>query len=157
MRKALVTFLLILLSLMLMAPCKVKGQKLRIDKIGWDNAASSFIIELSCKFGIATAGEHADFKIRTVVDIFDMDGNQWDTVIDKHGFGKIEGAEKDADGFAQIEGQDVDWDRNGFPGGYAIISVELLGPSGNTIGDIIVSPDKVDIEPVCGSAGCPES
>ena len=56
---------------------------------------------MSCKFGIATAGEHAGFKVATTLQI--VAGGTTSEAKGESEITKVEGAIKDADGFSAIE------------------------------------------------------
>jgi hypothetical protein len=148
MKKALLTIGIILVALSVMAPDKEKAEKLRIDDQGWDSGTSSFVLNLSCQFGMATAAENSGkFTIRATIDIFDHDGNSLDTIVEEGlEINKVEGADKDTDHYVKIEPLELSWDRNGdiFEGVVSVTaSASLVGPSGNVQGDAVVSTDEV--------------
>jgi hypothetical protein len=133
--------LLVLLVSVLPAPPQDKAEKLRYEDNGWEKDGQQFVIQMSCKFGQATAGEHADFKVRTILDIFKHDGQEWDSVTGERSIRKLAGAEKDADHYVKIEPTTIAWDRQGYIGNVSVTaSLQLIGPSGNTIGDAVVTP-----------------
>ena len=73
-----VLILAMLMSLFTMGPAADKAEKLKVDNHDWDRDGQEFVIGLSCQFGTATAGEHADFMVRTELTIKKDDGNPYD-------------------------------------------------------------------------------
>src|SRR5262245_49167894 len=59
------------------APQREKPEKISIDNVTWNSQAHAFLVELSALFGIGTAGDHAEFTLRTVVEIADW-GREFD-------------------------------------------------------------------------------
>jgi hypothetical protein len=98
---------------------------------------------LSCHFGPATAGEHADFKVQTELAIV-AGGNSYDLDAERN-IQKVEGAVKDADNFIVIEPLRVYWpEGESFKGVAAVTgSTSLVGPSGKVQGDAVVSSGRV--------------
>ncbi len=135
--------LLVLFVSVLPAP-EEKAEKLRYDDNGWEKEGQQFIVQMSCKFGIATAGEHADFKVRSILTI-NAGGKEY-TETGERNIQKVEGASKDADGYIKIEPLEIPWDRDGgiFEGAASVTaSISLVGPSGNVQGDVIVTPPTI--------------
>jgi len=139
--------LLVLFVSVLPAP-EEKAEKLRHDDNGWEKEGQQFIVQMSCKFGIATAGEHADFKVRSILTI-NAGGKEY-TETGERNIQKVEGASKDADGYIKIEPLEIPWDRDGgiFEGAASVqASASIVGPSGNVQGDVIVTPTTmVEVE-----------
>jgi hypothetical protein len=140
MKKVLLTIGIILIALSIMAP-EDKAEKLRHEDNGWEKEGQQFVVQMSCKFGIATAGEHADFKVKTILTI-NAGGKEY-TETGERNIQKVEGASKDADGYVKIEPTYIQWDRDGgIFGGAASVqaSASIVGPSGNDLGDVVESP-----------------
>jgi hypothetical protein len=142
-----------LMSLFTMGPAADKAEKLKVDNQGWDREGEQFVIGLSCQFGIATAGEHADFMVRTELAIKKDDGNTYDLAGERD-IKKVEGAEKDADNFIATEPIRIEWDRDGgnFTGEATVtVTTSLIGPSGKQVGDSITKVfEGIDIQPPSG-------
>lgn len=137
--------MLVLLGLAALAPTSSAGitgdvpmKPFKIDTVTWDSDGQQFVVELSLKFGLATAGEHAGFKISTILMIttgykaytLELKGCKVD---------KPEDAVKDDEGFAQIEPQDVKWDRDGGTyEGTALVSatLKLLNRGGRPVSSV---------------------
>ena len=152
--------LVLIVSLTSIAAASDKTDKLKVDEQNYDIEAGQFIIQMSSKFGIATAGEHANFTVRTELTI-KAGANSYD-LSGERGITKVEGAVKDQDGFIAIEPIKVLWDSQGFTD-YADVAtrVSLVGPNGKVIGDAIVQVSTVKIEslgtcPECGAEVPPE-
>ena len=146
MRKTvlLACLLLVLLVSVLFAPPPEKAEKVRIDSVTWDRDPAQFIVKLSCPFGTATAGEHANFTVRTELTI-DAGGTIY-TEKDESNIQKVEGASKDADGYVAIEPTKIAWDRQGFTGDAGVTtSLQLIGPSGKPMGEPVIDWRTVDI------------
>ena len=143
---AIVLSFALLLSLFTMGPAPDKTGKLRHDDTSWDRDAGQFVVSMSCKFGIATAGEHAGFTARTTLVI--NTGGDPLTVTSETAIQKAEGAQKGADGYIAIEPTNIQWDRGGFAGTASVeTSIELVNPSGNVMGDAVTSVTDITIEP----------
>ena len=138
--------LAMLMSLFTMGPAPDKTEKLRHDDTSWDSVGQQFVVSMSCKFGIATAGEHAGFTARTTLVI--NTGGDPETVTGETVIQKADGAQKDADGYIAIEPTYIQWDRGGFAGTASVeSSTELVNPSGNVMGDAVTSVTDIIIEP----------
>ena len=147
--------LILIVSLTSIAAAPDKTGKLKVDEQDYDMEAGQLIIQMSCKFGVATAGEHANFMVRTELtikagaDSYDLAGERNIT--------KAEGATKDADNFIAIEPITVLWDSQGFTG-YADVAtrVSLVGPNGNIQGAPVIQVSTVKIEAPSTTQECPE-
>lgn len=145
MKKALLTVGIILVALSIMAPATDKAERLKVDDQDWDREGAQFVVSMSCKFGIANAGEHANFTTRTKLTI--VAGGKTYTEEGTGGIAKVAGATKDADGYIAIEPTKIAWDRQGFTGDAGVTtSLTLVGPNGNTMGDAVVTITTVRIE-----------
>ena len=141
--------LFIICASVLFAPPVEKAEKLRHEDNGWDKDGQQFVISMSCKFGQATAGEHANFTVRTELTINAAGKTYQKTGVS--GIQKVEGATKDADGFVKIEPTTIKWDSEGFEGvAKTEASINLIGPSGKPIGDAVTTKKDVLIEPPSG-------
>jgi hypothetical protein len=89
-------------SLAQAAQLEDKSDKLYQDDIAWDNETQQFIISVSCKRGIATAGEHADFTISTNL-LVTKDNKEYFILTPNKQIVKLEDAEKGSAGYVQIE------------------------------------------------------
>jgi len=120
------------------APPSEKAEKIRVDDVTWDDSSQEFIVQLSAKFGLAQAGENANFEVCTTLSISDASGNSVGTAGPAcTPLQKLEGATKDSDGFIALEPTRVGWDRNGgtFTGSASVsATTELKSPSGGTVG-----------------------
>ena len=134
MKKALLIIGIILVTLTIMAPDTSKAEKLKIDNQDWDRDPAQFIVKLSCQFGAATAGEHADFKVGATMTV--KAGEKTYDLAGERGIQKVDGAVKDADNFIAIEPLRIDWiEGKDFEGiAFVTFSVSLVGPSGNSVG-----------------------
>jgi hypothetical protein len=107
---------LILSGLIAIAPASLAESekdvsKMQINGLTWDTTNQAFVVEISLKFGLATAGEHADFLVGTTLN-FDADGNSV-TLSGESVIVKAEGATKDPDNMITIDPSFIPWDRNG--------------------------------------------
>lgn len=155
----LVVCLLILLPAAPVMAQEDKAEKLRYDNNGWDREGQTFVLSLSCKFGIATAGEHGAFNVFVQLDIFDFDNNNWDSIKAMALIAKAEGAKKDSEGYINIEQLIIPWDRVGgtFEGVATVVATTaIIGPSGNTVGDVTLTKTIMEITG-CGDVFCPGS
>jgi len=130
-----------------------KSEKLRHDSTVWDRDGQAFVVTMSCKFGIATAGEHAGFTVRT--DLLITDGIYAYHCNNNVGeISKVAGATKDADGYIKIEPQTIGWDRDGgsFTGQASVaVTTSLIGPGGKKVGRSIATVfEGIDIQPSNG-------
>jgi hypothetical protein len=82
-----------------------------IESVTWDKTNQGFVVEISLKFGLATAGEYADFSIVTTLN-FDADGNSV-TLSAESNIVKAEDAIKDFDNMIIIDPTFIPWYRNG--------------------------------------------
>jgi hypothetical protein len=140
MKKVLLTIGIILVALSVMAP-EDKAEKLRHEDNGWEKEGQQFVVQMSCKFGIATAGEHANFTTRTELTI--VAGGETYELESIENIKKVDGAEKDSDGYVKIEPSEIKWDSGDFEGPATVTSsTSLVSPSGNEQGDAVVSPPK---------------
>ena len=134
--------MLVLLGLAALAPTCSAGfigdvpvRPFKIDLVTWDSDGQQFVIELSCKFGLATAGEHADFKLSTSLEI-DTELSTFSIELMDGGVHKQPGASKDK-GFITLEPQRIPWDRHGgtYEGKATVTtSVEIINPGGEVMG-----------------------
>src|SRR5262245_11331834 len=62
------------------APQRDKPEKISIDNVTWSfgEGVSGFHVDLSAQFGIAAAGDNAEFSIHTLLWITDLAGNPLD-------------------------------------------------------------------------------
>lgn len=137
-------------SLAQVAQLEDKSDKLYQDDIAWDNETQQFIISVSCKRGIATAGEHADFTISTNL-LVTKDNKEYFILTPNKQIVKLEDAEKDSAGYVQIEPLAIPWDRDGgsITGPATVQStMSLVGPSGKSIGKPAFISKELDIQPL---------
>ena len=140
--------LLVLFVSVLFAPPNEKAEKLRHDDTSWDNEGACFTLSMLCKFGQATAGEHANFTVRTTL-VIKAGGNTY-TLYGERNIQKVEGASKDADGFIAIEPTTIAWDRQGFTGDAGVTtSLQLIGPSGKPIGEPVIDWRTIELGSLC--------
>jgi hypothetical protein len=92
-------------------PLPFRSKHVQINEIGWDSEGQAFVIELASKFDIATAGEHADFKILANLEI--VTGEATFTEMAETTVAKAPDAESDDDGFIELEPLYIPWDRDG--------------------------------------------
>jgi hypothetical protein len=177
MKKALIITALILITFTLMAPGPPeKAEKLKIDEEGWDVQPFFEISDytygveiegIDCKFGMATAGEHANFTINFTFSGVKYDENEWDdgwTETVYANFEKLPGAEKDADGYIQLNTISVSWNGDDDGEGYFVqeMDIGLVAPGGNVQSTVpsYIFMDSVDIVGVSfnacgGDISCP--
>ena len=147
--------MLVLLCLGTLAPSSSAGfigdvpvKPIRIDAVIWDRDAAEFIVKLSCPFGIATAGEHADFMISTNLKI-DTGGSVISIDPKETGIRKEAGAVKDADKFIKLEPQRIPWDRDGGRVNGIVtltFSFVLLNPGGGNSGGMTeINPPSLEL------------
>jgi hypothetical protein len=108
--------------------------KIRIDDLTWDKANQGFVVALSLKFGLATAGERAGFSVATTLN-FDAGEHGGITISVPSGEESVhiepEDATKDSDNFITIDPSFIPWDRNGgtFEGFVEVtVIIELSNP-----------------------------
>ncbi len=146
MKKVLLVMGVLLVALSVMAPAPEKPEKLKHENTGWDylskfdepNVYLVYVDGLSCQFGIATAGEHADFRVALVLTgkKYDYETGVWDTWAERTtenlAITKVDGAPK-VDGFIAIESGWVGWNGDDDGDGYIVqeVGVSLVTPSGN--------------------------
>ena len=131
------------------APQREKPEKISIDNVTWNSQPQAFLVELSALFGIGTAGDNAEFTLRTVVEIADGNGNPIDVVEQSALVVMREGSVRDADGFVSPAPQLVAWDRLGgtFAGPALVtVSAELRNPAGRGIALASGSPIILTIQ-----------
>lgn len=130
-------------------PPEEKAEKLRIDAQTWDKFGQQFVLDMSCKFGLATAGEHADFKVHSDLSIV-ADGTTHNAA-GETAVRKQPGAGKDVDGYIKIEPLKIAWDRGGFTGTANVSSsTSLIGPSGSAVGQPVIVTTDTKIDPPGG-------
>ena len=110
----------------------------KIDKISWDRQSQEFVIGMSLKFGLATAGEHAGFTVSSSLKI---DTGEAVFVIDpqEDSVHKAAGAKKVGRNMVMIEPQRIPWDRDGgmFTGTIIVtITIVLINPGGGGMTEI---------------------
>jgi hypothetical protein len=131
------------------APQREKPEKISIDNVQWNSQAQGFLVELSALFGLGTAGDNAEFTLRTVVEIADGGGNPIDVVEQSALVVTREGSVPDADGFVSLAPQLIAWDRlAGTFAGPALVTVssELRNPAARSIALASGSPIILTIE-----------
>jgi hypothetical protein len=151
MKKAPLIMGIILIALTIMAPGPPdKAEKLKIDDSDWDISPSfdpesltysADIFGVDCKFGIATAGEHADFQIRITLSGVKIEDNDYDnawSVTDEVSFHKDPDDIKDEDGYIGIDVDPVSWNGDD-DGGFIVneVALALIGPNESPLGDVI--------------------
>jgi hypothetical protein len=159
MKKALITFGIILITLSVMAPGPPdKAEKLRVDNNHWDRAPyhSDFTIDMSCQFGMATAAEHnGKFTVNAYVDIFEYDNQEWDKVgsTQELGIAINKGPEpKGTDGFIAIDPATLSWngDDDGSQKLKIDVTLNLIGPSGNVLSSTFIE-EAATSDPIGGA------
>jgi hypothetical protein len=83
--------------------------KMEIEGLTWDTTNQGFVVSISLKFGLATAGEHTDFLVHATLN-FDVDGIPV-TLSGESNIVKADGAIKDSEGMISIESIIITWDR----------------------------------------------
>lgn len=124
-----------------------QAEKLKVNGQDWDRESAQFVIDMSCHFGAATAGEHVDFKVEAKLTV--KEGEKTYGLAGDRPISKVDGAVKDADNFIAIEPLRIDWEQMpvGFEGSVTVIAeVSLLGPSGKVIGHPVFTTTNVKIE-----------
>ena len=156
MKKVLLTICIILVALTIMAPAPDKAEKLKVNDQDYDiepffykdevtgeykYGADVSSIGIDCKFGLATAGEHADFKIGVTMSGVKYDNNNWDSNWSETVFTKFEKDPedtKDEDGYIGIVLTDkVSWNGEDDGSGFVVneVAFALMGPSDQSIGE----------------------
>ncbi len=111
------------------APAPEKAEKLSIDTVTWDEGGQEFKVALSCKFGMATAGEHAGFTTSTSLELGPEAGGQLlGPVVNPV---KPKESKPDDDGYVKIDPTPIPWDRMGgtYEGTTTVnVTVELKTP-----------------------------
>lgn len=127
-----------------------RAEKLKIDDDGWDLTHSfdaedltyaAEIFGIDCRFGIATAGEHADFRVQVLLSGVKIDENGYDSswsVTDGIGFQKDPDDIKDEDGYIGVDLDPLSWngdDDDGFV--VTGVALTLLGPNDSPLGETL--------------------
>jgi hypothetical protein len=129
------------------APSDKKPEQLRIDDVKWDVVNQEFVIEMSAKFGLATAGEQADFTISIGLEI-SHPGNVANLLY-KYAVARAEpsgGQGPGRDYFVSVNAARIPWDRaNGTVFGtvHVTTTAKLLSPTGQVIGFPVTDPRDV--------------
>lgn len=128
-------------------PTPFRGKHLRIDDISCDREGQQFVIQLSCRFGIATAGEHADFRIVTNLEII-----YEDVIINVQSVDSIAKdtrAKKDIDGFIKLRPLSIPWVKGcGCSSGTILMNLNLLLFNPDDGGMTQIDPPSLQID--CG-------
>lgn len=128
-------------------PTPFRGKHLRIDDISCDREGQQFVIQLSCRFGLATAGEHADFRIVTNLEII-----YGDVIINAqsvNGIAKAANAKKDIDGFVKLRPLLIPWIKEGVCyTGTILLDLDLLLFNPDDGGMTQIDPPSLQID--CG-------
>jgi hypothetical protein len=159
MKKAFLIFGALLIALAVVAPGPPeKAEKVRIDTQGWDvqpffhsNSDGTFtwgvnLDGIEVKYGLATAGEHAEFTLGVTLSGVMIDSNGWDLDWDQTlqvGFSRDPDGGRDADGYIRVLADPVAWNGDDDGAGYIIdrVSLTLVGPSGAPMGE----PSAADV------------
>jgi hypothetical protein len=129
------------------APPSQKPEKIQIDNVTWDVVNQEFVIAMSAKFGLATAGEQADFTISVGLEI-SHPGNVASLAYE-YAVARAEpsgGQGPGADYLVSVNGARIPWDRaNGTVFGtvHVTTTAKLIGPSGQVIGNPVMDPRDV--------------
>jgi hypothetical protein len=118
------------------APPKEKPEKLTIGTIGYHAPASAFYVYLTAQFGIAQAGDHADFIIVTTLDVTSEAGDTIAKLFYKQGIVRLATPTAPVPGEpVPIAGPSLEWkpDKE-YLKVIVRATVELQTSSGNTIG-----------------------
>ena len=155
MKKALLSFGIILIALAVMAPANTKAEKLKIDGNNWDSVTKEFTIGMLCQFGMATAAEaNGKFTVLVNLGIVDYDDNEWDYeyIGGEFDISKLDNAEK-VDGFIAIDPAVLEWngDDDGSGNFKVDVTLTLLGPNGNPLSTTTVADSLLVPPPVCPS------
>lgn len=159
MKRLFLTIGLVLAALMTMAPTRCNNaEKLRIDPDAWDiqpfydDSGGLYtygvtLTGLECKYGLAVAGEHADFAIGVTLSGVRFDDNDWDldwteTVL--VGYQRAPGAVRTADGYIAILTDPVSWngDDDGSQHLVQEVVISLINPSGNSMGEPVIPEES---------------
>jgi YVTN family beta-propeller protein len=157
---------LILSGMLAIAPTSIarseQDSKLKIENVSWNKASQEFIVEMSCKFGITKAGEHANFLIDTELKI-DVDDHFYVLESKDKTIQMLKNTEKGENGYIELEPKHIPWDRNGgSEEGKGIVTVfvgiknpkgRFIGndPVGFTVGEISFAPPSRPIYVVNGN------
>jgi hypothetical protein len=126
-------------------PSPFRGRHMELDDIRWDRDEQQFEIMLSCRFGIATAGEHADFKIVSNLDVHD--GDSVINLCSEDGISIAEGAEKDRHGFIELDRLYIPWERvPRWTEGVLKLNLNLVLYNPNDGGMTQIDPPSLDID-----------
>ena len=181
MKKVLLVIGIILVALAVIASGPPdQAEKLKIDDSDWDitpfyifNDETGLydigveIDGIDCKFGLATAGEQADFTIGITLAGVKIDGQDWDIYWSEAvevRFEKDPDDTRDEDGYIGVILTDlVSWNGDDDGDGYFVqeVDIGLITPGGNTLSEVptIVFDDALDIVsdsfPGCGDIPCP--
>jgi hypothetical protein len=151
MKRPLAALVAVLVALTVMAPGPPdRAEQLKVDNGTWeiepffDNSTGGSIYGvtlagLECKYGLATAGEHADFQIGVTLSGVAYDNNEWDYGWSQDvtvAFHKDPTATKDSDGYIGILADPVSWNGDDDGSQFVVdeIALSLVGPSGQTVG-----------------------
>jgi len=117
------------------APQRDKPEKISIDNVTWSfgEGVSGFHVEHSARFGIANAGDNAEFSIHTLLWITDLAGNPLDLLEQEDLLVSGKGVLPDRDAFTPLAPQLIPWNAI-FVGPVVVIAItEVLTPSGQSI------------------------
>ncbi len=147
--------LVLVLTLVAIAPASLakpeKDSKIKVESVTWDKGTQEFVVEMSCKFGLANAGDHAGFLISAELQI-QTDDNYYTLDSKDNPIHMQQGAEKGKNGYIEIEPKHIPWDRNGgSEEGKGIVTViaGFKNPKGRNIGnrpveftftDVLIAP-----------------
>ena len=122
MRTRRMTFWTILVLLLMMltivsapavAPPPEKPEKLRIDEVSYNSDTQSFEVDLSASYGIATAGERANFQVSAELEISQPDRTEIYVIGPEYIPVWIQGPSSPQDHMVPLAKIHVPWDRNG--------------------------------------------
>jgi hypothetical protein len=119
------------------APQRNKPEKLSIDAVIWNSQSQGFLVEVSTLFGIAEAGESAEFTLETVLAISDAYGTLLDVLGPQVGpVSSRDGSTGDGAQFVSLLSQLVLWPASGaFVGTDVVVTalVVVRNPAGEAI------------------------
>jgi hypothetical protein len=126
-------------------PTPYRGKHLQIDEIRWDREGQAFVIELSCSFGLATAGEHADFKMVTNLEIVTRDATFNERLVT--GFFKAVNVKKNSVGFIKLEPLWIPWTKDdGWYSGTILLNLNLIFYNPGSGGMTQIDPPSLKID-----------
>ena len=96
----LVLSVLVMPSYAAAAPQQDNREVLRIDDVIYETEQLQFVVQMSCKWGMANAGEHSDFRVKTILYI---DWSSLGPLEGERDVLKVEGEIKGQDGYVKIE------------------------------------------------------